>query len=304
MEGKEDKSNGRAWYERDPNKPAWCESESISENIAEKSAEEKPEHKIYAMSEENANQEHDPPKESIGKKTPVPLEANVKKEPGRKKSEEKDGKIYLPEPPPKAFLSDKIDDPKRYIEKKLKQEKDRRKAEAKRERFERDKERYGSVNAAAKEIELKIAVFFLSIALIFAMVASLTENYFILLGSALSTAIFVLSVIVLIKRKRAEEEKFILVKPYAVEKCFGSLYNLSDEKKRREIRACSLRIYFIEKQEKKQAQTEFIFKEEELDSIVSAFLHGYLIVGAKVGIGDEVGNAIVFSPEYNIRTEL
>lgn len=125
----EKNDSGSAWYERNNSEPAWYESPIFSEKD-----QKKPEHRPHPMLEEHALHEHSFP-DSIKSKSQKPKkqapEREIKKEeppftqapPVRPKLPvAPDGRIYLPNPPPK-FLTDTILDPNKYIEEKFKTDK-------------------------------------------------------------------------------------------------------------------------------------------------------------------------------------
>lgn len=216
--------------------------------------------------------------------------------PAGRYGETAEGKIYLPDPPPKVFLSDKIADPRGYVAKKLAEEAARRKARAKREKLERNEKLYGAANTRKMQVGLAIDGLFL----ILSVFILLIKDDFIVIGLILSAVCIFFQIFILWKRRREQSVTPVsLVKPYAVEKKFGGIYKLTEEKNRRHVRNCALRIYFLEEGKEGQALTESVFTEEELDSVIAAFLHGDLIAGATPGGSGEERTAFIFSPEFN-----
>ncbi len=291
-EKKEEPGSGRqpAWYERDEGETPWFEKpvgrlSQEPENVPEPPRPTAPPRGRSAKADRSKSAQ-----------TKEELDLNGLFEAGKKGKTKKraprteSGKIYLPAPPP-AFLSDTVSNEVLYIER----------------NFEANP---ALANGGKKKGNPLIPLGGILASLLCAALGVLmllySEEYpegafFTAVGVVMAGVFFVVLLRGFKKKIRARD--FRLVKPYAVKKEFSFLHGLADgeatlagaESRQVFLFDGGLRLYYEEKGKKREAVTEKIYSETELDELVAAFLKGELVAACRRSGGE--GFAVVCSPD-------
>ena len=228
--------------------------------------------------------------------------------------EKKDNRVYLP-----AHLgeseTDKIENPADYL----------------RDNFERNP----SVKIFRKSRKKqKLIVLGVCVSLLFLSYTCIEEGGpFFLAGLAGIAAAFLFLLIALLimalkKSAYADSGKFFLVKPYAVKAVYGVLHGFDgaavihnagssrdeariewekydeDRYDGEEIRLadCALKLYYKSGEQRREAVTEKIYTEEQIQTIMEAFLRGELVVACRKKRGLVSDKAVVCEPIVPVLT--
>lgn len=277
-----------AWYEKDSG-PAWYETESFSEEIFRKAAAESV-HKPHPMLEEHERHEHTFPDKrreernfsssspdlsktsawpnvqtartaAAGTCSALPAPAFA---PAGRYGEAADGKIYLPNPPPK-FFSDNILNQSGYIEQNFK------------------------TNESIKKGKKKANPICFGLGMVMGFLFLMSLGIW---NSSVSVVFFCIAAFLIavgVGKNEYVPEKFFLIKPYAlkVEELEGSNSG-----------ACiRLRIFFIGNGGGREATTERVYTAEQAGRLAEAFRKGELVVACRPKAGSSVNDvAVICSP--------
>ncbi len=320
FEEDKEKKDEPAWYEKRTDGTAWFETNSDLEKdfsrrgdkTGEESAREKAlpkeEERYFDFSKEEAGGETEALNETVfpfsEKETTLPEESvftEEKTESKEKPSDEEDGgtalpvahdwekqgKIYLPDPPP-PFELDKIVNQREYIEKNF--------------AFNGALKQMRCGKGNLKNVRVSNLFGWACIGVGLIVLSGLIFPFVKFLGAAFAAGGFVLlcAKLIFARKKVPYTEKaseFFLIKPYAAEMEFSPPPSWEGD----EVRLHALKLYYIDNgklgaQIEHQATTDYIYSKKQLDRLVEAFLAGKLVVACRKGFMSEL--AVICEPGY------